>query len=401
MKKRNKKKLIAFSLACVLLIAFSVVAVFADLPVASSAVTSVSYLLNRDDLQILCTGLLAQLDLQVPFGLYDSRLFFLTLSVNEDGSYTYHAYTQMSTGMYNCWIDSTILSDSSATGVDLGMYVSLSGTCTGSKHFVNMALAGGIGKSDGTIYYNKTVTLSDGTSEKYCYKLPDNEILLCSSTSSESFIVYDSSYIGSYFSESAGSDIQYIRNMAQSWIDSRNVKRDGLAAYTGSSSGSSEDSSEVYSEAYSIGYHEGYNAGEIAGYVTGSAEGEKLGYNNGYANGFSDGLETATEEYNRGFVNGNAVGMDSGYKNGYTVGYKVGETAGYKSGYTAGSAAGGGEAVELDVPSILSAIPASVSSFVSSAFSFELFGINIAGLLGCIMAICIICVIVKLVLGRK
>lgn len=395
MKKRNKKKLIAFSLACVLLIAFSVVAVFADLPVASSAVTSVSYLLNRDDLQILCTGLLAQLDLQVPFGLYDSRLFFLTLSVNEDGSYTYHAYTQMSTGMYNCWIDAVILSDSSATGVDLGMYVSLSGSCTGSKHYVNMSLAGGIGKSDGTIYYNKTVTLNDGTSEKYCYKLPDNEILLCSSTSSESFTVYDSDYIGSYLSESAGSVIQNIRSMSQSWIDARDVKRDGLAAYTGSSSESSEDSSEVYSEAYSIGYHDGYNAGEIAGYVTGSAEGKKIGYNNGYANGLSDGLETATEEYNRGFVDGNAAGMDSGYKNGYTVGYKEGETVGYKSGYSAGSAAGGGDAVELDIPDIINSIPSAVQNFIFSGFGFEVFGINVAGLMSVLIILILVVFFIK------
>ena len=376
MRKRQKIFLV---ISIVALLICSTISVFAALPAYSTGNWIVSTLLSYDDVTFLCEGLLAQLDLQVPMGVHDSSLFFMTVEPAA-GGYQYKVYTQSGTGLYNVSVNAYFLSDGSSAGFDGGMYVSLSGSCTGMSRFVDMSLTGGISNKCLDVYFNKSLSV-DGTTYKYCYKLSSSEILIASTNSAGDVTLYrDSSMFGT------GTN-QTVRDMAQSWIDARNVKRDGLSA--GGGTLSPEEVSSIYQD--------GYNAGEINGYIVGHEEGESQGKNIGYQDGYAEGY---TEGYNSGKRNWHMEGYSSGYSAGYTDGYSEGFSEGYETGYMHGAIMNPqGTPVVLNISSIITSITSSVGNFFTSAFDIELFGINIAGLLSVLIICAFVFIVIRLCKG--
>lgn len=105
---------------------------------------------------------------------------------------------------------------------------------------------------------------------------------------------------------------------------------------------------------------------------------------------------------------GYADGQATGYSDGYNAGYQYAESrlpekieAAYADGFAAGDSAGYSRAVQqlgegddaswyLDVPLIITSIPAAARQILTNAFGFEVFGINIAGLLITLITVCII-----------
>ena len=196
-----------------------------------------------------------------------------------------------------------------------------------------------------------------------------------------------------------------MRDMAQSWINARNVKRDGLPAVP------SEGTCTISPEEESSIYQAGYNAGEIHGYIVGHEEGESQGRNIG----FQEGYET-------GYSAGNQAGYDNGYKSGYDFasqkigpeqysighaeGYSQGHSEGFSEGYETGYRYGAinnpqGTPVTLNIPSIITSITSSVGSFLTSAFDIEIFGINVAGLLSVLILVAFVLIIVHVTKGGK
>lgn len=100
---------------------------------------------------------------------------------------------------------------------------------------------------------------------------------------------------------------------------------------------------------------------------------------------------------------GYADGQATGYGDGYNAGFQYAESklpqkleAAYADGYAAGDSAGYSRAVKqlgegddasytLDIPLIITSIPAAAKSIINNALGFEIFGINIAGLLSALV----------------
>ena len=196
-----------------------------------------------------------------------------------------------------------------------------------------------------------------------------------------------------------------MRDMAQSWINARNVKRDGLPAAP------SEGTCTISPEEESSIYQAGYNAGEINGYLVGHKEGESLGYTRGFREGYETGYNAGNEAgYNNGYKSGydfasQKIGPEQysiGHAEGYSQGYSEGFSEGYETGYRYGAINNPqGTPVTLNIPSIISAITSSVGSFLTSAFDIEIFGINIAGLLSVLILVAFVLIIVHLTKGGK
>ena len=101
-------------------------------------------------------------------------------------------------------------------------------------------------------------------------------------------------------------------------------------------------------------------------------------YENGYTNG-----------YNQGLVDGNS----QGYQEGYNAGHGVGYADGYNAGRNDGS--------DYSFNGLIGAvIDAPVSAF-TSLLNFELFGINILGLVTGLISVGIIILIVKICMGGR
>lgn len=110
---------------------------------------------------------------------------------------------------------------------------------------------------------------------------------------------------------------------------------------------------------------------------------------------------------------GYADGQASGYGDGYNAGYQYSESklpqrldAAYADGYAAGDTAGYRRAVQqlgegddasytLDIPLLFSSIPLAAKSIINDAFGFEIFGINVAGLLSALLVVSIIIFVVR------
>lgn len=390
MRKRQKIFLVV---SIVALLLCSSISIFAALPSGDQTNgSSASVLYTESDCRLLMEGLLAQADLQLPFNAV-LDCFILTVS-NTDNTYTYHIYSNYPNRATT--LSPSFYKSDNSSGVGYGGYIiAQSGGIILAKRHVSVTAQGGLGSKIEDFSLTKRV---EGLG--YGKQLPASEVVLAYMGTSGEVITFGSA--GVYGDSSAlmyEASASIMRDMAQSWVNARNVKRDGLPAAP------SEGTCTISPEEESSIYQAGYNAGEINGYLVGHKEGESLGY----TRGFREGYET-------GYNAGNEAGYDNGYKIGYdfasqkigpeqySIGYEEGYTVGHSDGYREGfnfAMLNPPEGMKLDIPAIINSIPSSVQSFIISAFGFELFGINIAGLLGCLIAIVIVYLVIKLLFGRK
>lgn len=382
MRKRQKIFLIV---SVVALLICSTISIFAALPVFHDNYWTSPSLLTADDVSLLCKGMIAQVQLQAPTSIRSPFLLLMTVASVSNG-YQYRVYTTGAYNSSNVVVTSYFLSDGSSTGFEPGMYVSCSGPFSGVTRFIDLSLTGGMSATNKNFNFNTSLTV-DGVVYKNCIKLDDNETLIASTdfSTGEVTVYQDSLMFGTVTNTSA-------RSMAQSWIDARNVKRDGL-----SSGGaiSPEEESSIYQA--------GYNAGEVHGYMVGYQEGESQGKNIGYQDGYSKGYESGNEAgYNNGYKTGYDYASQKIGPEQYSVGYEEGYTVGHSDGYREGfnfAMLNPPEGMKLDIPAIISSITGSVGSFLTTAFNIDIFGINIAGLLSVLVLVAFVFIIVKVIKG--
>lgn len=346
----QKSKKIFLIVSVSLLIALSAVSVFADLPSGSQySGSTIDLLLTEEDARFLLSGLIAQAQLQVPFNSI-VECFILTAVHGPDG-YSYRLYTNFPNRDTADFVPTFYKSDGS-TGVGYGGFMTSnkSGIILSSR-YVSVAASGGIGSKIADCYFNKTIQ-----NTRLSYQLESTEVVLAYYYSG-TVLSFGSAGVYGVSNSDYLAKVVPVRNMAHSWIEARDVKRDGLSGIT----------------------DEVYNAGFEAGQTN--------GYNNGYRVGKQEG-------YNSGYESGKAEGGTEKYQEGYEYGYLVGQDAGYKKGYAAGQEAGD-DGVQLDIPSVISAVPIAVKNFVNTSFGFEVFGINVAGLLSVIMIIGLLVYLVR------
>lgn len=407
---RKRQKIFLFVSIVALLICSSI-SIFAALPSGDQTNgSSASVLYTESDCRLLMEGLIAQADLQLPMqSIVDC--FILTVSKTEN-TYTYYLYTNFPNRQNSTSFNPTFYKSDKTSGVGYGGYVitNVSGVIL-ARRTVSVTASGGFGSKLMDWYLNTAIEgLGRGK------QLDASEVVLAYRNSSGEVITFGAA--GVYGSSSAlmyEASASIMRDMAQSWINARNVKRDGLPAAP------SDGTCTISPEEESSIYQAGYNAGEIHGYMVGHEEGESQGKNIGFQDGYDVGYETGYASgieagYNSGYSAGNEAGYNNGYKTGYdfasqkigpeqySVGYEEGYTVGHSDGYREGfnfAMLNPPEGMKLDIPAIINSIPSSVQSFIISAFGFELFGINIAGLLGCLIAIVIVYLVIKLLFGRK
>lgn len=120
-----------------------------------------------------------------------------------------------------------------------------------------------------------------------------------------------------------------------------------------------------------------------------------------------DKVEQAKAE---GFREGEKVGIASGVASAdeywrtesarlEAIAREEGDRAGYERAVKE-LGAGDNVSYNLDIPAIFSAIPAAAKSIINSAFGFEIFGINVAGLLSVILIISVVGFIVAKLYSR-
>lgn len=392
MRKRQKIFLVV---SIVALLICSSISIFAALPSGDQTNgSSASVLYTESDCRLLMEGLLAQSDLQLPMqSILDC--FILTVS-KTDNTYTYYLYCNYPNREVSASFNPQFYKTDKSPGVGYGGYVisPVNGLIL-VKRAVSVTASGGFGAKVLDFYLNTQIEgLGRGK------QLDASEVVLAYRNSSGEVITFGAS--GVYGSSSAlmyEGSASIMRDMAHSWINARNVKRDGLPAAP------SEGTCTISPEEESSIYLAGYNAGEIDGYMVGHAEGESQGKNIGYQDGYSKGYESGNEAgYNNGYKTGYDFASQKIGPEQYSVGYEEGYTVGHSDGYREGfnfAMLNPPEGMKLDIPAIINSIPSSVQSFIISAFGFELFGINIAGLLGCLVAIVIVYLVIKILFGRK
>ena len=398
MRKRQK---IFLLVSIVALLICSTISIFAALPSGDqSNGSSASVLFTESDCRLLMEGLLAQADLQLPLeSILDC--FILTVS-KTDNTYTYYLYCNFpNRGNPESFNPSFYKSDKTS-GVGYGGYVITNvASVILVKRAVSVTASGGFGSKLQDFYLNTQIEgLGRGK------QFGASEVVLAYRNSSGEVITFGSA--GVYGSSSAlmyEASASIMRDMAQSWINARNVKRDGLPAAP------SEGTCTISPEEESSIYQAGYNAGEIHGYIVGHQEGESQGKNIGYQDGYSQGYESGNEAgYNNGYKTGydfasQKIGPEQysiGHADGYSQGHSEGFSEGYETGYRYGAINNPqGTPVTLNIPSIISAITSSVGSFLTSAFDIEIFGINIAGLLSVLILVAFVLIIVHVTKGGK
>ena len=104
--------------------------------------------------------------------------------------------------------------------------------------------------------------------------------------------------------------------------------------------------------------------------------------NNYYDIGYQDG-------YNAGVSDGNNTGYQDGYNSGYNIGY----TEGYDIGVDVGN--------DYSFSSLFGAVIDTPVTAFTSLLNFEIFGVNILGLVTGLLSLAVIVFIVKLCLGGK
>lgn len=398
MRKRQKIFLVV---SIVALLICSSISIFAALPSGDQINgSSASVLYTESDCRLLMEGLLAQADLQLPMqSILDC--FILTVS-KTDNTYTYYLYCNFPNREVSASFNPIFYKSDKSTGVGYGGYVI--STVPGVilvKRAVSVTASGGFGAKLSDFYLNTNI---EGLGRGKQFEA--SEVVLAYRNSSGEVITFGSA--GVYGSSSAlmyEASASIMSDMAQSWINARNVKRDGLPAAP------SEGTCPISPEEESSIYQAGYNAGEIHGYIVGHEEGESQGINIG----FQEGYET-------GYSAGNQAGYDNGYKSGYDFasqkigpeqysighaeGYSQGHSEGFSEGYETGYRYGAinnpqGTPVTLDIPSIITSITSMPGSFLTSAFDIEIFGINVAGLLSVLILVAFVFIIVHVTKGGK
>lgn len=113
---------------------------------------------------------------------------------------------------------------------------------------------------------------------------------------------------------------------------------------------------------------------------SGPSDDYNLGYEDGERQGYLDGYKDAEDYYN--------PLLDIKYRQGYIAGYNEGKD-------TEGSAI-----YDLDIPQIITSIPAAVQSFFGTAFDLNIFGINLAGLLTTLMVLAVVVFAIGLLVDR-
>lgn len=397
---RNRQKLFLV-LSIVALLICSCISIFAALPSGDqSNGSSASVLYTESDCRLLMEGLLAQSDLQLPMqSILDC--FILTVS-KTDNTYTYYLYCNYPNREVSASFNPIFYKSDKTSGVGYGGYVisPVNGVIL-VKRAVSVAASGGFGVKLLDFYLNSQI---DGLGRGH--QLEASEVVLAYRNSSGEVISFGSA--GVYGSSSAlmyEASASIMRDMAQSWINARNVKRDGLPAAP------SEGTCTISPEEESSIYQAGYNAGEINGYLVGHKEGESLGYTRGFREGYETGYNAGNEAgYNNGYKTGydfasQKIGPEQysiGHADGYSQGHSEGFSEGYETGYRYGAINNPqGTPVTLNIPSIISSITSSVGSFLTSAFDIEIFGINIAGLLSVLILVAFVLIIVHVTKGGK
>lgn len=399
MVKKRKRQKIFLIVSVVALLICSTISIFAALPSGDqSNGSSASVLYTESDCRLLMEGLIAQADLQLPFNAV-LDCFILTVS-KTDNTYTYYIYSNYPDRVTT--LSPTFYKSDKSSGVGYGGYIiAQSGGIILAKRHVSVTAQGGLGSKIENFSLTKPI---EGLG--YGKQLPASEVVLAYMGTSGEVITFGSS--GVYGSSSAlmyEASASNMRDMAQSWINARNVKRDGLPAAP------SEGTCTISPEEESSIYQAGYNAGEIHGYMVGHSEGESEGKNIGYQDGYSKGYESGNEAgYNNGYKTGydfasQKIGPEQysiGHAEGYLQGHSEGFSEGYETGYRYGAINNPqGTPVTLDIPSIISSITSSVGSFLTSAFDIEIFGINIAGLLSVLILVAFVLIIVHVSKGGK
>lgn len=395
---RNRQK-IFLVVSIVALLICSSISIFAALPSGDqSNGSSASVLYTESDCRLLMEGLLAQADLQLPFNAV-LDCFILTVS-KTDNTYTYHIYSNYPNRVIT--LSPTFYKSDNSSGVGYGGYIiAQSGGIILAKRHVSVTEQGGLGSKIEDFSLTKRV---EGLG--FGKQLPASEVVLAYMGTSGEVITFGSA--GVYGDSSAlmyEASASLMRDMAQSWINARNVKRDGLPAAP------SEGTCTISPEEESSIYQAGYNAGEIHGYIVGHEEGESQGKNIGFQDGYSKGYESGNEAgYNNGYKTGydfasQKIGPEQysiGHAEGYSQGHSEGFSEGYETGYRYGAINNPqGTPVTLNIPSIITSITSSVGSFLTSAFDIEIFGINVAGLLSVLILVAFVLIIVHVTKGGK
>ena len=394
-----KRQKIFLVVSIVALLICSSISIFAALPSGDQTNgSSASVLYTESDCRLLMEGLIAQADLQLPFNAV-LDCFILTVS-KTDNTYTYHIYSNYPNRVTT--LSPTFYKSDNSSGVGYGGYIiAQSGGIILAKRYVSVTSQGGLGSKINDFSLTKRI---EGLG--YGQQLPASEVVLAYMGTSGEVITFGSAGVygdSSSFMYEASASI--MRDMAKSWINARNVKRDGLPAAP------SDGTCTISPEEESSIYQAGYNAGEIHGYMVGHQEGESQGKNIGFQDGYSKGYESGNEAgYNNGYKTGydfasQKIGPEQysiGHAEGYSQGHSEGFSEGYETGYRYGAINNPqGTPVTLNIPSIITSITSSVGSFLTSAFDIEIFGINVAGLLSVLILVAFVLIIVHVTKGGK
>lgn len=148
---------------------------------------------------------------------------------------------------------------------------------------------------------------------------------------------------------------------------------------------------------YDDGYTDGYDEGYIKGVDFGLEEGYGNGYDQGSIDGYQDGYTDGENEgYGIGYDDGYSIGNEEGYSDGYDYGYIDGEKYGWDNGFGAGQ----NDMAETShtFKEMVFAIFDAPSRLIDSMLNFDIFGINLAGLVKTIITIAVVAVILVILL---
>lgn len=114
-----------------------------------------------------------------------------------------------------------------------------------------------------------------------------------------------------------------------------------------------------------------------------------------YENGYNVGQQ---EGYDNGLING----QTQGYNTGYNDGFSAGESTGYQTGYTAGLSDGQQyDDTALTIFTGIIEVGLLPVNIFLQMFNYEIFGINISGVVSALLTISIVIIIVRFLLGKK
>ena len=155
---------------------------------------------------------------------------------------------------------------------------------------------------------------------------------------------------------------------------------------------------EVY-DGYGYGYDDGYDNGYQAGYDQGYSSGESNGYQTGYTEGQESVLGIVDGEKQEAYD----IGYGNGRQDGYLDGLNDGSMQGYDRGYGEGKFAGESEAHTTlnSFKEMVFAIFDAPGVLIDGILDFEIFGINVAGLVKTVITLALVAAVVFLIIKLK